>query len=330
MTKIKSTALALCAVAVLSACSSVSKSDKEFLRDISSVGIPSQDQRPKSPALAGGLNALPGFGNFYLALGTSETDQWLLGALNLLSWPLSITWGIPTAVSDAKNINRSATAHYYQYDPDGIEKLALARAQSGTAVFGSTLGQPGEQFSQGVATTTEQPDQFNRHSLVATDQNQHLTADNLYGAAQQSLWNVPARSFGQQPLFSTSSILAPAMLPVFASMNVNAQVLYFVQPNATVNVAVKMQNGWIKVAGTTQNSPSGYMHTGWIMQSPENLPMYSSADGRNQVSSFSKGTEAVIFLVENKPGWYKLLNRNTAGYKEVFVHIPSLTGAEAN
>jgi hypothetical protein len=353
MQKIKSIALVLCAVSVLSACSSVSSSDKEFLREISAVGISPEDQQVKNPILAGGLNVLPGFGNFYLAMGTSEDSQWLYGTLNLLFWPLSVTWGIPEAAIDAKTINKKATAYYYQYDPDGKDKLAQARAQSGTAVFGSRWKQPSQKFSQqsaqqrgqqqtqhnfgqqpqqfarGFSAAVEQPDQFNRHSLVATDQNQHLATGNINRASQHFFGNAPAQSIGQQPSFRTNNILAPAMLPVFAGTSVNSQVLYFVQPNATVNVAAKMQNGWVKVAGTSRNSPSGYMHTGWIMQSPENLPMYSSTDRRNQVSLFSKGTEGVIFLVENKPGWYKLRDRNSAGYNEVFVHIPSLAGAEA-
>ena len=58
---------------------------------------------------------MPGFGNFYLAIGTNEGDQWLYGTLNLLLWPVSVVWGIPEAAIDAGNINKRNTAYYYTY-----------------------------------------------------------------------------------------------------------------------------------------------------------------------------------------------------------------------
>ena len=57
----------------------------------------------KDPVLAGVLNILPGFGNFYLAYGTQQSGQWGIGLFNLLLWPISPIWGIPEAAIDAGN-----------------------------------------------------------------------------------------------------------------------------------------------------------------------------------------------------------------------------------
>ena len=82
----------------LAGCTTMSRSDKAMLRELEGYGISPTEQELKHPALAGGLNLLPGFGNFYLGIGTDESEQWLYGALNLLLWPASILWGIPEAV----------------------------------------------------------------------------------------------------------------------------------------------------------------------------------------------------------------------------------------
>lgn len=71
----------------------------------------------KQPALAGALNILPGFGNFYLAVGTEEQEHWLYGFLNLLTWPLSIVWAVPEAAIDASAINERETIYYYTFGP---------------------------------------------------------------------------------------------------------------------------------------------------------------------------------------------------------------------
>lgn len=58
----------------LSACTSLSHHEQNTIRSLNSYGIsvdkPAGEwERPASPAGAGALNLLPGFGNFYLASG---------------------------------------------------------------------------------------------------------------------------------------------------------------------------------------------------------------------------------------------------------------------
>lgn len=77
------------------------------------------------------LNILPGGGNFYLAAGTDESEQWLYAFLNLLTWPASVVWGVPEAAIDAGNINKKATVEYYTFDKVGKEEFAKMRAEHG-------------------------------------------------------------------------------------------------------------------------------------------------------------------------------------------------------
>ncbi|MDX9788912.1 MAG: hypothetical protein RBT11_19205 [Desulfobacterales bacterium] len=84
----------------------------------------------KHPAAAGVLNILPGFGNFYLASGTDESSQWLYGFLNLLSWPVSVVWGIPEAAIDANTINKKETVNYYTFDIKGKQEFEQLRAKN--------------------------------------------------------------------------------------------------------------------------------------------------------------------------------------------------------
>ena len=41
------------------------------------------------------------------------------GALNLLTWPLSVIWSAPEAAIDADNINKREKLYYYTYDEKG-------------------------------------------------------------------------------------------------------------------------------------------------------------------------------------------------------------------
>jgi len=104
-------------------CSSLSRSDRMMLRDLRAHGISPTSEMVKHPALAGGLNLLPGFGNFYLAYGTEDSDQWLFGFLNLITWPASVVWGLPEAIIDANTINKKETIYFYKFDPVGQREL---------------------------------------------------------------------------------------------------------------------------------------------------------------------------------------------------------------
>ena len=110
------------------ACTTLSHSEETQLRELKSYGI-RQTEETKSPGLAGALNVLPGFGNFYLAAGTDESSHWLYGFLNLLTWPVSVLWGIPEAAIDAGNINKREMVYYYTYDPTGKAELAKIKEQ---------------------------------------------------------------------------------------------------------------------------------------------------------------------------------------------------------
>ena len=57
---------------------------------------------------AAGLNALPGIGNFYLAQKGGGGWQWVLGAGNLLLWPISPLWAVAEGGIDARTLNERA------------------------------------------------------------------------------------------------------------------------------------------------------------------------------------------------------------------------------
>lgn len=104
-------------------CVTLSRFDQERLQELKNVGISETEVQKKNPGIAGGLNLLPGFGNFYLAVGTNESEQWLFGFLNLLTWPWSVIWGVPSGVIDANTINKKETIYYYTYDKFGKIEL---------------------------------------------------------------------------------------------------------------------------------------------------------------------------------------------------------------
>jgi len=122
-----------------SGCATLSRTEQEKLNEVRSVGLSETEIKKKNPGAAGALNLLPGFGNFYLAAGTNESDQWLFGFLNLLTWPFSIIWGIPQAAADATVINKKETVYYYTYEKSGKAELAKRIAESNAEEMAATV-----------------------------------------------------------------------------------------------------------------------------------------------------------------------------------------------
>ncbi len=104
-------------------CVTLSRFDQERLYELKSIGISETEVHKKNPGVAGVLNILPGFGNFYLAIGTNESEQWTYGFLNLITWPWSMVWGIPGGAIDASTINKKETVFYYTYSRHGRAEL---------------------------------------------------------------------------------------------------------------------------------------------------------------------------------------------------------------
>lgn len=121
--------LAVMCVALCSGCVNLSRGEKEDLRVIRDAGISQTDQSIKSSVGAGALNILPGFGNFYLAIGSDESEQYVVGFLNLLTWPWSILWGVPQAAIDANTMNKRETIYYYQKTDKGRAELLVVMAK---------------------------------------------------------------------------------------------------------------------------------------------------------------------------------------------------------
>lgn len=115
---------------LLSACTSLTYQEKSTLRDLKAHGITVDTpaghwEAPAKPAAAGGLNLLSGIGNFYLAAGNAgQSEQYLYGVLNLLTWPISILWGVPEGVVDANRINERELVYFYNFDESGRQSLA--------------------------------------------------------------------------------------------------------------------------------------------------------------------------------------------------------------
>jgi len=99
----------------------MSRSDKIYLKQLEQKGITVDHadddwEKPVSVAAAGGLNLLPGIGNFYLGSGAAaDGTQWVYGVFNLLLWPCSIVWGVPQAVIDANTLNKQDLVYHYRY-----------------------------------------------------------------------------------------------------------------------------------------------------------------------------------------------------------------------
>lgn len=117
---------------LLAGCTSLTRQEQMQLQHLKAQGITVDKpfgnyEKPASVAGAAALNLLPGVGNFYLGSGqAAESDHWLYGFLNLLTWPVSIVWGIPEAAIDANAINKREMLYYYQYDKMGKEELRRA------------------------------------------------------------------------------------------------------------------------------------------------------------------------------------------------------------
>ena len=107
--------LALLLLLNTTACVSMRPADNENLRDLQQYGIKQEEQAIKNPGVAGALNVLPGFGNFYLATGTDESSQWAIGVLNLLAF-------------DASTINKKETVYYYMHTAEGKKALENKKA----------------------------------------------------------------------------------------------------------------------------------------------------------------------------------------------------------
>ena len=116
----------------LSSCTHLTKSEKEDLRELKSYGIRETDEEPVAkPFMAGLLNILPGFGNFYLASGNGgDSNHYLYGTLNLLTLPISPIWGIPEAIIDANTINQRELVYYYKFDKVGKANLEKIKKQN--------------------------------------------------------------------------------------------------------------------------------------------------------------------------------------------------------
>lgn len=126
---------------LFTACTHLTASEQHSLRELKSQGIDvdhpkSNWQKPANPAAAGSLNLLPGFGNFYLASGNgAQSEHFLYGFLNLLTWPFSIIWGIPEATIDADVINQRELIYYYTYEKKQTPTLQRKHPYQSTRAY---------------------------------------------------------------------------------------------------------------------------------------------------------------------------------------------------
>lgn len=124
----------LCALllAVFSGCVTMSRADMNDLREIRELGLPMCPEGvSKDLGLAACLSLTGIGGNIYLAIGSDQPAQWAYGFINLLFWPLSVTWALPQSMIDAHTINKLDTLYYYRFDPKGKAALEEARARAG-------------------------------------------------------------------------------------------------------------------------------------------------------------------------------------------------------
>lgn len=126
--KMKKILTLLCVISLVG-CTSLTRQEELQLQQLKHQGVTvdrpvGNYEKPASVGVAGALNLLPGFGNFYLGTGNAaESSHWLYGFLNLLTWPLSIIWGVPEAAIDAGTINEREMLYYYQYNKYGKQEL---------------------------------------------------------------------------------------------------------------------------------------------------------------------------------------------------------------
>jgi hypothetical protein len=115
----------LCLVMLMAtSCTHLTNQEKNQWRELQNLGVRDNEDPVASPGAAGALNILPGFGNFYLASGNGgDSSHWIYGALNLVTWPFSIIWGVPEAAIDASTINKRELIYHYHFDSSGKEQL---------------------------------------------------------------------------------------------------------------------------------------------------------------------------------------------------------------
>ena len=106
---------------LLVGCTHLTQQEQNELHQLRAQGITVEHggdfEKPANPGAAGALNLLPGFGNFYLASGNgADSSHWLYGCLNLLTWPISILWGVPEAAVDANRINERELIYHHKYN----------------------------------------------------------------------------------------------------------------------------------------------------------------------------------------------------------------------
>lgn len=121
--------LCLASFSLFTGCISLSRSEKEDMRVLKSAGIDPAEKIVKHVAVAGLLNILPGFGNFYLSIKSDEPNQALVGILNLLLWPVSVLWAVAEGATDARTLNRRETVYYYMRTEQGRSELNAALAK---------------------------------------------------------------------------------------------------------------------------------------------------------------------------------------------------------
>ncbi|MGN0866644.1 MAG: hypothetical protein ACI4SG_03070 [Oligosphaeraceae bacterium] len=121
--------LVLILVFSLTGCTTMSRADKMHYAQLKAQGITidrpvGNYEKPNSAVAAGALNLLPGFGNFYLAVGNgSDSAQAVYGVLNLLFWPISVIWAVPQGAIDATTLNKQELIYYYRFDAAGKEEM---------------------------------------------------------------------------------------------------------------------------------------------------------------------------------------------------------------
>lgn len=112
------------ATLIVCSCTSLTHHEQNRLYQLKAQGIntdapPKGWSRPANPFTAAALNLLPGGGNFYLASGNgAQSEHYLYGSLNLITWPFSVLWGIPEAAIDANTINQRYLVYYDEYEKD--------------------------------------------------------------------------------------------------------------------------------------------------------------------------------------------------------------------
>lgn len=117
---------------IITSCTHLTYQEKSQWKELQNLGIKENDNAVVNPALAGGLNILPGVGNFYLASGSgADSSHWIYGILNLLTWPFSIIWGMPEAALDANTINKKELIYYYTFDKKGKKELLHLKESTG-------------------------------------------------------------------------------------------------------------------------------------------------------------------------------------------------------